>query len=443
MNENNIKVGMVSLGCPKNQIDAEMMLYSLKAEGFEIVGSEAAADVVIINTCGFIEDAKREAIETILEIAEFKNENLKALIVTGCLAERYGEDIVKDIPEVDAAVGIGKNGEIADIIKNTLNGNGGLFTDSKDRLDISAPRVLSTPFYTAFVKVAEGCDNCCSYCAIPKIRGRFRSRPMESIIAEIEGLAKGGVKEIVLVAQDTTRYGEDIYGESKLPELIKNTAAVEGVSWVRTLYTYPERITDKLLETIKNEPKAVHYLDIPIQHCSGEILKRMNRKGNRETLTELLEKIRAYLPDVTLRTTLITGFPGETEEQFEELCEFVAKAQFDRLGCFAYSEEEGTVAATLADQIDPQLRADRADIIMNDQLKTVIDKNTAKIGSLQTVLVEGYDDYIKCFYGRSAADAPDIDGKVFFISAEPTNIGDMVAVRINDILEYDLLGERE
>ncbi len=443
MNENNIKVGMVSLGCPKNQIDAEMMLYRLKAEGFQIVNSEAAADVVIINTCGFIEDAKREAIETILEISEFKEENLKALIVTGCLAERYGEEIVQDIPEVDAVVGIGKNGEIGGIIRSALGGNGGLFTAAKDKLDISAPRVLSTPFYTAYVKVAEGCDNCCSYCAIPKIRGRFRSRPIESIIAEVETLAKSGVKEVVLVAQDTTRYGEDIYGEPKLPDLIKKAAAVEGVQWIRTLYTYPERITDELLETIKNEPKAVHYLDIPIQHCSGEVLKRMNRKGNRETLTALLKKIRAYLPDATLRTTLITGFPGETEQQFEELCEFVSEAQFDRLGCFAYSEEEGTVAAEMQDQVEPQLRVDRADVIMNDQLKTVIAKNTAKIGSLQTVLVEGYDDYIKCFYGRSAADAPEIDGKVFFMAAEETNIGDMVPVRINDILEYDLLGERE
>ncbi len=438
-----IKVGMVSLGCPKNQVDAEMMLYTLKQAGFQIVSDENDADAVIINTCGFIEDAKREAIENILEVAELKKSGLRALIVSGCLAERYGEDIVKEFPEVDAVVGIGENANIAKIVQSALSGTHKLFKGDKYDLDITAPRILSTPKYSAYVKIAEGCDNCCTYCAIPSIRGRFRSRPIESVLSEIEDLARRGTKEIILVAQDTTRYGEDIYGVSKLPELIKAAAEIDGVQWIRTLYTYPERITDELLEAIKSEPKAVRYLDIPIQHCNGEILKRMNRLGNRETLAALIKKIRGVMPDITLRTTLITGFPGETEAQFEELCEFVNEMRFDNLGCFAYSEEEGTVAATFPDKIDPQLRSDRAEIIMNDQLRIVNELNEAKIGKTFKVLVEGYDDYIKCYFGRAESAAPDIDGKVFFMSEHPVDTGEFVNVKINDTIEYDLLGEAE
>lgn len=438
-----IKVGMVSLGCPKNQVDAEMMLYTLKQAGFQIVSDENDADAVIINTCGFIEDAKREAIENILEVAELKKSGLRALIVSGCLAERYGEDIVKEFPEVDAVVGIGENANIAKIVQSALSGTHKLFKGDKYDLDITAPRILSTPKYSAYVKIAEGCDNCCTYCAIPSIRGRFRSRPIESVLSEIEDLARRGTKEIILVAQDTTRYGEDIYGVSKLPELIKAAAEIDGVQWIRTLYTYPERITDELLEVIKSEPKAVRYLDIPIQHCNGEILKRMNRLGNRETLAALIKKIRGVMPDITLRTTLITGFPGETEAQFEELCEFVNEMRFDNLGCFAYSEEEGTVAATFPDKIDPQLRSDRAEIIMNDQLRIVNELNEAKIGKTFKVLVEGYDDYIKCYFGRAESAAPDIDGKVFFMSEHPVDTGEFVNVKINDTIEYDLLGEAE
>lgn len=438
-----IKVGMVSLGCPKNQVDAEMMLYTLKQAGFQIVSDENDADAVIINTCGFIEDAKREAIENILEVAELKKSGLRALIVSGCLAERYGEDIVKEFPEVDAVVGIGENANIAKIVESALSGTHKLFRGDKYDLDITAPRILSTPKYSAYVKIAEGCDNCCTYCAIPSIRGRFRSRPIESVLSEIEDLARRGTKEIILVAQDTTRYGEDIYGVSKLPELIKSAAKINGIQWIRTLYTYPERITDELLEAIKSEPKAVRYLDIPIQHCNGEILKRMNRLGNRETLAALIKKIRGVMPDITLRTTLITGFPGETEAQFEELCEFVNEMRFDNLGCFAYSEEEGTVAATFPDKIDPQLRSDRAEIIMNDQLRIVNELNEAKIGKTFKVLTEGYDDYIKCYFGRAESAAPDIDGKVFFMSERPVDTGEFVNVKINDTIEYDLLGEIE
>lgn len=438
------KVGMVSLGCPKNRVDAEIMLQKLKDDGFEIVPEEAEADAIIVNTCGFIEDAKAEAIENIIETAKYKQEgNLKALIVTGCLAERYRDEIKQELPEVDVVVGLGSNAVIAEIVKNALEGKCENRYGEKESLILEGERLLTTPQYTAYVKIAEGCDNCCTYCAIPKIRGRFRSRQMSDILFEIGRLAERGVKEIVLVAQDTTRYGEDIYGTPQLAALLKKICEIEPIKWVRMLYTYPDLITDELLDTMVKEEKVINYLDIPLQHCNGDVLKRMNRRGNRDSLEALIEKIRAKIPDITLRTTLITGFPGETEEQFEELCEFVNTIKFDRLGCFAYSEEEGTPAALLPDQIDGQLRVDRAEIIMNDQLRIVNEKNEAKYGTLQEVLIEGYDDYIKCYFGRTRADAPEIDGKAFFTVTEPQKIGTFVNVRITDSLEYDLLGEME
>lgn len=438
------KVGMVSLGCPKNRVDAEIMLQKLKDDGFEIVPEEAEADAIIVNTCGFIEDAKAEAIENIIETAKYKQEgNLKALIVTGCLAERYRDEIKQELPEVDVVVGLGSNAVIAEIVKNALEGKCENRYGEKEGLILEGERLLTTPQYTAYVKIAEGCDNCCTYCAIPKIRGRFRSRQMSDILFEIGRLAERGVKEIVLVAQDTTRYGEDIYGTPQLAALLKKICEIEPIKWVRMLYTYPDLITDELLDTMVKEEKVINYLDIPLQHCNGDVLKRMNRRGNRGSLEALIEKIRAKIPDITLRTTLITGFPGETEEQFEELCEFVNTVKFDRLGCFAYSEEEGTPAALLPDQIDGQLRVDRAEIIMNDQLRIVNEKNGSKYGTLQEVLIEGYDDYIKCYFGRTRADAPEIDGKVFFTVTEPQEIGTFVNVRITDSLEYDLLGEME
>ena len=438
------KVGMVSLGCPKNRIDAEIMLKKLQDAGFEITPLESEADVIIVNTCGFIEDAKAEAIENILEAANYKKDgNCKALIVTGCLAERYRDEIKEQMPEVDVTVGLAGNADIVEIVKNAVNGSFGDRYGAKESLVIEGERLLTTPSYTAYVKIAEGCDNCCTYCAIPKIRGRFRSRLMQDILFEIGHLAEQGVKEIVLVAQDTTRYGEDIYGKSMLPMLLQNICRIDAIKWVRILYTYPERITDELLDTIAKEEKIVNYLDIPIQHCNGDILKRMNRRGAREWLEALMQRIRTAIPDITLRTTLITGFPGETEEQFSDLCEFVQKVKFDRLGCFAYSEEEGTAAADFPDQIPMQMRVDRSEIIMNDQLSITAEKNEAKYGTVQEVLVEGYDDYIKCYYGRTRADAPEIDGKVFFTSGHSLEIGSFVNVRINDSLEYDLLGESE
>ncbi len=441
----NYKIGMVSLGCPKNQVDAEVMLAALKSAGYEITPNEAEADVIIINTCGFIEDAKSEAIENIIEAAKFKEDgSLKALIVTGCLAERYRDEISREIPEADVVVGIGKNGEIVDIVAEAIRGNCENRYGEKQDLEFGGDRILTTPPYTAYLKIAEGCDNCCTYCAIPLIRGHFRSRTPESCIAEAEKLAREGVKELVLVAQDTTRYGEDLNGgKSLLPKLLRELAKIEGLHWIRTLYTYPERITDELLNVIREEPKVVPYLDIPMQHANGEILKLMNRSGDRESLAALVEKIRTTVPDITLRTTMLCGFPSESEEQFTELCEFVKSTEFDRLGCFAYSEEEGTPAAGFEGAVDPQTRQDRAENIMELQLNIVAGKNEAKIGSLQEVLCEGYDNYIRCYFGRSAADAPEIDGKIFFISPRPLEIGEFYQVRINDTLDYDLLGELE
>ena len=436
------KVGMVSLGCPKNRVDAEIMLKKIQDAGFEITPEEADADAIIVNTCGFIEDAKAEAIENILEAANYKKDGkLKALIVTGCLAERYRDEIKQEITEVDVTVGLGSNANIVEILKDALNDKCENRYGEKEDLVIEGERLLTTPKYTAYVKIAEGCDNKCTYCAIPQIRGRFRSRPMVDILFEIGHLAEQGVKEVVLVAQDTTRYGEDIYGTAQLATLLKNIAKIEALKWIRVLYTYPDLITDELLDVMANNEKIVKYLDIPLQHCNGTVLKRMNRHGDRESLENLIKKIRTKIPDIILRTTLITGFPGETEKQFEELCEFVKTVEFDRLGCFAYSEEEGTPAAKLPDQIDPQVRVDRAEIIMNDQLSIVVAKNEAKFGTVQEVLIEGYDDYIKCYFGRTAADAPEIDGKVFFTVTEPQEIGTFVKVQINDSLEYDLLGE--
>ncbi len=437
------KIAMVSLGCPKNLVDGEMLLHSLKSAGHEITPYENEADVIIVNTCGFIEDAKKEAIENILEAARYKEEgNLKALVVTGCLAERYRDDILSEFSEVDAVVGIGKNGDIVKIVENAIKGKRDSYYADKSCLDINAPRLLSTPFYTAYIKIAEGCDNNCTYCAIPLIRGHFFSRKIEDIVSEAKELAQKGVKELVVVAQDTTKYGEDIYGEPKLAALLTELAKTEGIEWIRTLYTYPDKITDELIDTVRDNPKLCKYFDIPIQHCNKKILKRMNRKGDRESLTAVIKKIREKIPNVTLRTTLITGFPGESEEEFSELCEFVNEIKFDRLGCFPYSPEEDTPAASFENQVDEQVKQDRAEIIMNDQLSIATEKNAEKIGTVQKVIIEGYDDYIKCYFGRSEADAPEIDGKVFFLTKEPLSIGDFVSVVINDTLEYDLLGEK-
>ena len=438
------KVSMVSLGCPKNQVDAEMMLYSLQQAGFEISPEEAGADAIIINTCGFIEDAKAEAIENILEASKYKNEgNLKALIVTGCLAERYKDDVTEEIPEVDVCVGIGSNSNIAEIVKNAIEGNCQNSFGEKDALYLNGKRILGGYPFSTYLKVADGCDNCCTYCAIPQIRGKMRSRTIEECVTEAKELAKNGVKELIVVAQDTTAYGTDIYGKPMLAKLLSELCKIEGLHWIRTLYTYPDKITDELLDVIAREQKLVKYLDIPLQHINGEILKRMNRKGDKEGIKALIEKIRAKIPEITLRTTFITGFPGETEEQFCELAEFVKETRFDRLGCFTYSAEEDTIAAEFTDQIPEQVKVSRMENIMDMQTTIASEKNAEKIGTVTEVIIEGWDDYIKCYFGRTVGDAPEVDGKIFFMSTRPLVIGEFVKVRINDSIEYDLLGELE
>lgn len=436
-----IRVGMVSLGCPKNQVDAEHMLYNLREEGFEIIADAALADVVVVNTCGFIDSAKQEAIETILEFCTLKEEGrIKAVIVTGCLAERYRDEIKAEIPEVDAVIGIGSNELLGTVIKKVLSGEGDILTfGDKYSLIIGGRRIISTENY-AYLKIAEGCDNCCTYCAIPSIRGRFRSRKLESIIDEAKWLASVGFKEIVLVAQDTTRYGEDIYGKPMLASLMREISKIDGLKWIRTLYAYPERITDELIDVIAQEEKCVKYLDIPIQHCDGEVLRRMNRSGDERSLRELVKKLRERIPGIILRTTLIAGFPGETDEQFERLCEFVKDIRFDRLGCFAYSAEEGTPAADFEDQIDEEIKLKRADIIMQEQMLISDELNQNYIGKTLEVVTEGFDRYAECYFGRSAMDAPEIDGKIFFSSAVPRTMGEYVNVYIDDVMDYDLIG---
>ncbi len=435
-----VKVGMVSLGCPKNQVDAELMLSLLREEGFELTSDAGLAEVVIVNTCGFIEDAKKESIENILEFCTLKQEGrIQCVVVTGCLAERYREEVANEIPEADVILGIGANAEIVDAVKRALAGEKLCYFPEKDKLPLSGARVLTTlPFY-AYLKIAEGCDNRCTYCAIPMIRGRFRSRPMEEIVKEAEGLAAGGVKELVVVAQDTTRYGEDLYGALMLPELLRRLCRIDGFAWIRVLYCYPERITDALLDVMASEEKIAKYIDIPLQHANEQVLRRMNRSGDARSLVALMHKIRRRVPGITLRTTLIAGFPGETKEQFAELASFVKEVEFDRLGCFAYSVEEGTPAAALPGQLSEGEKKRRAEIIMDGQYDIMRRKNEALVGRAMTVLVEGYDKYAACWFGRSEADAPDIDGKVFIRSEKPLSPGRFVQVYVDEVLDLDLL----
>lgn len=438
------KVSVVSLGCPKNQVDAEAILAYLKQGGFEISSIEAEADAIIINTCGFIESAKAEAIENILEAAAYKNEgNCKALIVTGCLAERYRDDVTEEIPEVDVCVGIGENKNIAKIVTDAIEGKRQNYFSEKENLDLNAERILGGYPFSAYLKIADGCNNCCTYCAIPKIRGKMRSRTIEDCVAEAEKLADNGVTELVVVAQDTTAYGEDIYGKPMLAKLLSELCKIEKLHWIRTLYTYPDRITDELLEVIAGEDKLVKYLDIPLQHIEGRILKLMNRKGDRESIGKIIDKIRLAVPGITLRTTFITGFPTETEEEFVSLAEFVKEKRFDRLGCFTYSAEEETIAATYEPQVPEQTKVDRMENIMDLQSTIAAELNEEKIGSVTEVIIEGWDDYIKCYFGRTLADAPEVDGKIFFLSTRQLEIGQYVKVRINDSIEHDLLGEFE
>lgn len=439
----NYKVGIVSLGCAKNQVDAEMLLFTLKNRGFKIVNDPADADAVIVNTCGFIESAKQESIDEIIELGKLKREGkIKAIVVTGCLAERYQNEITKQLYEVDAAVGIGANGQISDIVLDALNGRKTELFPDKSMLPLEGGRVQSTPFYTAYLKIAEGCDNCCTYCAIPLIRGHFRSRQPDDVVKEAEYLAQNGVKELNVIAQDTTRYGEDLFGEPYLAKLLKRLCKIDGFRWIRVLYCYPDRITDELIDVMASEEKIVKYIDIPLQHCSGEVLKNMNRKGDRESLTRLLNKIKAKMPNVVFRSTFITGFPGETQQQFEELAEFAAEIKFQRLGCFPYSREEDTKAALMENQIDDETKQKRADIIMEHQQSVMAQYCESLIDSELEVLVEGYDKLAECYFGRSYADAPEVDGCVFFTcKGEKPKAGDFVNVKITDYMGCDPIGE--
>lgn len=433
---------MVSLGCSKNQIDAERMLYKIREAGYQLCEDAALADIAIINTCGFIESAKQEAIETILEFCTLKGEGrIKHVVITGCLSERYREEVAKEIPEADAVIGIGCSDDIVAVLDRITKGETVVEFGDKESLSLCGGRILTTLPFFAYLKIAEGCDNRCTYCAIPEIRGRFRSKPIEEVVEEAKWLASVGVKEINVVAQDTTRYGEDLYGVSKLPELLTELCRIDGIRWIRVLYCYPERVSDELLDVMAREEKIVKYMDLPIQHCSEKILRRMNRRGGRAAIDSAIKRIREKMPDITLRTTLITGFPGETEEDFTELCEFVQETRFDRLGCFAYSQEEGTPAAEMDGQLDEKTKSHRADIVMEQQMTIAAEKNEEMIGKRITAVCEGYDRWAECFFGRTEKDAPDIDGKVFFTSENKLAIGQFVTLEITDVMDYDLMGE--
>lgn len=437
-----VKIGLVSLGCSKNLVDSERMLYKFRKRGYELVTEPGLSDIAVVNTCGFIQSAKEEAIETILELGKLKEEGtIKKIIVTGCLSERYQHEAAELFPEADAVIGIGNQEDIVDVIDHVLANERVVDFAPKEKMPLTGERIISTLPFFAYLKIAEGCDNCCSYCAIPMIRGRFRSVPVEDVLKEAEELAQNGVTELIVIAQDTTRYGEDLYGESRLPELLEKLCEIEGFKWIRVLYCYPERITDRLLDVIAKEEKIVKYMDIPIQHCNGEILSDMNRCGDEQQLRSLIKKIREKVPGIVLRTTLITGFPGETDEQFTALAEFVKDMEFDRLGCFPYSQEDGTIAGEMANQVDEEVRAHRADIIMEQQQITHGRKNEECIGKTMEAVVEGFDKWAECYFGRTRGDAPDIDGKVFFAGEERLEVGQYVNIEITDTLDYDLIGE--
>lgn len=438
------RVGMISLGCAKNQVDGEMLMAALEENGFELSDDVGICDIAIINTCGFIESAKKESIEEILELCKLKEEGrIQKIVVTGCLAQRYQGEIRREIPEVDAVLGIGANGEIASYLKKMWDDN--IAVESfppKTEMPLCGSRTLTTPSYYAYLKIAEGCSNGCSYCAIPKIRGPYRSRPMESILAEAKGLAENGCRELVIIAQDTSRYGLDLYGELRLPQLLTELSHLENIRWIRLLYCYPDYITDELLTVIRDVKKVVPYIDLPLQHVSGKILKAMNRGGDRAALTEQIRHIREMVPGITLRTTLITGFPGETEEDFNELAEFVHEMKFERLGCFAYSQEEGTPAAALPDQLPQEVKEHREEVIMEDQMAIMLEKGEEMVGKTVEVLTEGFDRYAECYFGRTQADAPDVDGKVFFVAQrKKPHYGQFVHVKITECVDGDLYGE--
>ena len=434
------KVGMISLGCPKNQVDGEALLAKLAAAGYQIVNEIENSDVMIVNTCGFIEDAKREAIDTILEVAQYKEAGvISALVVTGCLAERYQDEILKEMPEVDAVIGIGANADIVKVCDKALCGIQTSNYPNKCYLPIDDERLLSTPSHWAYLKIAEGCDNRCSYCAIPGIRGKFRSRKIESVVDEAKSLVNRGVKEIILVAQDTTKYGQDLYGEYSLDKLLKELVKIDGLEWIRLFYCYPQRITDSLIEVIANEEKVCNYIDIPLQHSDTAVLKNMNRVGDGNDYRVLLDKMRKAIPDLALRTTFMVGFPGETDEQFENLCDFVKDMKFDKMGCFTFSPEEDTPAFDMDNQIDEDVKKRRQEVLMNAQYSITEASNKSRVVNVYKVIIDSFAD--GKYIGRSYMDSPEIDSGIIFTSNKKLNIGDFVNVKITDFDGYDLIGE--
>ena len=442
-----MKIGFISLGCSKNQLDTEVMLHELLTAGYEITPEETEADIVIINTCGFIESAKKEAIENILDVAWLKQHNdLKAIIVTGCLAERYREEIFAELPEVDALLGVGSIHNIVQAVESvqarladaTLPKYASF--EDKNTVALGGDRVLTTPEYYSYLKIAEGCDNRCTYCAIPSIRGRFRSRPMEELVAEAKQLEALGVRELNIIAQDITRYGKDLYGEYRLHELLHRITEETSIPWIRLLYCYPDKITDELIAEMRDNPRILPYIDLPLQHISDPVLRAMNRHGDGAAIRAVIEKLRRAIPDIVIRTTFIVGFPGETEADFEELCRFVEQTRFAHVGVFTYSPEEGTPAATMENQIDEQVKQDRMDILMKLQMQINVEQNEEKVGSVLRVLVEDFDPVSEAHFGRSAADAPDIDGKVYFKASRRIAPGSLIDVKVREVVDYDLYG---
>lgn len=436
-----IKIGFVSLGCSKNLLDTEVMLGNLVGQGYEITPEAEEADIVIVNTCAFIESAKKESIDNILDIAWLKeNGNLKSLIVTGCLAERYRDEVLKEFPEVDAVLGTGSVDKIAEAIKSVSEGKRYSSFEDKEKSALGGDRIVTTGESFAYLKISEGCNNRCTYCTIPNIRGKFRSRPMDELLTEAKELADMGIKEIILIGQDTTSYGIDLYGEYSLDKLIRKISDETSVKWIRVLYCYPDKITDGLINEFKTNDKLIKYIDIPVQHISDRILKKMNRKGNGELVRSVIAKLRK-IDGMVIRSTAIVGFPDESEEDFNELCEFIREVKFDRFGAFTYSREEDTPAYNFPNQIDEQVKQDRYDIIMREQLAVTEELNSKKVGTCVEVLCEGYDVVAETYYGRSYADAPDIDGKIFFTSKTKIPTGEFVKVKITDTInDYDLDG---
>lgn len=433
----------ISLGCDKNLVDSEVMLGLLDKRGYQIVDSEEDADIIVVNTCCFIHDAKEESIQTILEMAEYKKEGkLKALIVTGCLAQRYQQEIIDEIPEVDAVLGTTSYDHIVEAVEEALAGNGHVVLEDVDALpDVKEKRLVTTGGHYAYMKIAEGCDKHCTYCIIPKLRGNYRSVPMEKLLAEAKDLADQGVKELILVAQETTVYGKDLYGEKSLHKLLRELCKISGIQWIRILYCYPEEIYDELIQTIKEENKVCHYLDLPIQHASDAVLKRMGRRTSKAQLVEIIEKLRKEIPDISLRTTLITGFPGETQEQHEELKDFVDEMEFDRLGVFTYSPEEDTPAATMTEQIPEEVKEERQAELMELQQEIAFDLAEDMVGREVLVMIEGKVADENAYVGRTYKDAPNVDGLIFINTDEELMSGDFARVRVTGALEYDLIGE--